>query len=356
MSHSPTPLDEPTPTEQAFPLPGGYAHAVSLGFDCRVAQQFAAHGLRAAAYPFDWVITPFPALFALLDGGFDDLLNPDHLEAVPDGVKDVRYGIEFRHDHPPGPDFLAANDRVRAKYLTRSRRLLDVLEGDGPVLLVRDGLSRGEAVALTGLLARRFPRLRYNLLAFHEVPFGAAGPGAAAGPDWGLSGVWNFRVAPAARGLGHPWGLAQSYAQVFYHLGLSRVPASHRQFLFSPFIFAAEVAPPPMPPLPACGGAVVPVAVTNASPIDWPVSGHPYEVQLGYHWLRHDGSMEQFEGKRTPLPHALGANCRAVVQAAVEAPARPGRYALLWDLVVDQVAWFSQRGQRCQAVWVEVVG
>lgn len=85
----------------------------------------------------------------------------------------------------------------------------------------------------------------------------------------------------------------------------------------------------------------VPVKVTNTgrSMLD-PAASPPF--LLSYHWLALDDErVVEFEGLRTPFPAAVAPGQTIAVQARVKAPNVPGRYRLLWDVVLEQRLWFS---------------
>jgi hypothetical protein len=90
----------------------------------------------------------------------------------------------------------------------------------------------------------------------------------------------------------------------------------------------------------AGAGQDVPVRLTNraASALD---SSFPYRTQLGYRWLRDDGSAESEDTVRTPLPRALGPGETCAGTMRVVAPRAPGRYVLRLSVVQEGVAWFD---------------
>lgn len=90
-------------------------------------------------------------------------------------------------------------------------------------------------------------------------------------------------------------------------------------------------------------GAVVsiPVKLTNTGRSTWdPAAAAP--LLLSYHWLAPDGErVVDFEGWRTPFPDAVAPGATIAVDARVKAPGVPGRYRLLWDVVLERRLWFS---------------
>ncbi|HXX70215.1 MAG TPA: hypothetical protein VEK07_23750 [Polyangiaceae bacterium] len=89
----------------------------------------------------------------------------------------------------------------------------------------------------------------------------------------------------------------------------------------------------------------VPVTVYNTGSLGWVRSGDR-SVQLSYHWKRLEGptTLRDFEGIRTELPADVPPGGALDVLARVKAPAAEGAYQLQWDLVVEGITWFSQRG------------
>ncbi len=88
----------------------------------------------------------------------------------------------------------------------------------------------------------------------------------------------------------------------------------------------------------------VPVRITNLGELPWLAAG-PEPVRLSYHWLdAAAANILYFEGDRTALAGDVAPGASQAVQAYVLAPDQPGDYVLGWDLLQDQVAWFSTRG------------
>jgi SAM-dependent methyltransferase len=87
--------------------------------------------------------------------------------------------------------------------------------------------------------------------------------------------------------------------------------------------------------------------VKNVGDQTWRCDGW-YRVALSYHWRR---GGEVIEGLRTPLPADVHPGEQAVLQCTVMAPAEPGDYRLAFDLVRENVGWFSDHGS--SAVTIE---
>ena len=114
--------------------------------------------------------------------------------------------------------------------------------------------------------------------------------------------------------------------------------------------YRAAIAPAGGPPdrLPARlapdAAAAELVTVANRGTLAWR-HAPPWPVALSYHWVDADtGRLIERDGLRTPLPADLPAGASVTLRAAVRTPARPGRYLLWWDLVQEDITWFSARG------------
>jgi hypothetical protein len=102
--------------------------------------------------------------------------------------------------------------------------------------------------------------------------------------------------------------------------------------------------------------AAISVMVHNGGALTWPHEGNN-PVQLSYHWERRDatGTRLVLDGRRTRLPRDVPPDATVSLLAAVRVPSRPGRYRLRWDMVCEDVTWFSQRGNPTADQVVDVV-
>jgi hypothetical protein len=98
------------------------------------------------------------------------------------------------------------------------------------------------------------------------------------------------------------------------------------------------------------------VRLRNTGQLGWAHDG-PSPVLLSYHWETADTDAPRVgrDGKRTPLPADVAPGGELRVDGAVETPDEPGRYRLRWDLVREQMTWFSERGNDTGDQIVEVV-
>ncbi|HEY4722962.1 MAG TPA: hypothetical protein VII92_14010, partial [Anaerolineae bacterium] len=92
------------------------------------------------------------------------------------------------------------------------------------------------------------------------------------------------------------------------------------------------------------------VVVTNTSVRTWPASG-TRPVNVSYHWI--DPATQHvliLDGERTALPRDLAPGEALSLPALVHTPLLTGTYVLQWDLVQEDVTWFSQRGNPIASV------
>lgn len=69
-------------------------------------------------------------------------------------------------------------------------------------------------------------------------------------------------------------------------------------------------------------------------------------LSLSYHWVDsvNPSRFVEWNGKRTPVPHAVSPGAVEQVEMDVLPPASLGRYELQIDLVRENVAWFASKG------------
>jgi hypothetical protein len=103
------------------------------------------------------------------------------------------------------------------------------------------------------------------------------------------------------------------------------------------------------------------VKVTNHGFLIWPsVASDPsHPVRMSYHWIDANGKVVTHDGLRTELPHELGMGESLLMRVSILAPAVPGTYTLVLDLVREHVTWFANRGSpplKISAVVVQRAG
>jgi len=93
--------------------------------------------------------------------------------------------------------------------------------------------------------------------------------------------------------------------------------------------------------------ASVLVKVRNASGGVWLARDSPdgtHQVTLGNKWLDESGRILINDDGRTPLPQDLAPGGELELELQIRAPATPGKYLLMLDLVQEHVAWFFEKG------------
>lgn len=119
-------------------------------------------------------------------------------------------------------------------------------------------------------------------------------------------------------------------------------------------------------------GASVPVevALKNGSTSGWPsgagTSGQLYTVRLTHRWLTpvakgraKDAKAEpavvtDYGDHRVELPRAVGPGESITLTDTLQAPAKPGRYLVQFELVHEGVTWFADKGAAKKLVPVTV--
>lgn len=185
---------------------------VSLGYNCIAADQLQRSQIRAYAYPFDWVITPWESLYKALNNWFKDFLLRENL--MPHGrhlVMDRLYNIDYWHDfdwqylgdfsfetmhnfldkqgnrYPQGIDKLLDIyfPEVKEKYNRRVDRFKALSQHNDPVLFLRVfEVTREQAIMLRNILVARFPRMKFVLVVVNNTEDFKV--------DWGVKRIKNF--------------------------------------------------------------------------------------------------------------------------------------------------------------------
>ncbi|MFL5732968.1 MAG: O-antigen ligase family protein [Chloroflexia bacterium] len=114
--------------------------------------------------------------------------------------------------------------------------------------------------------------------------------------------------------------------------------------------------PGPVPALAAGEWVTMPVTVRNDGPMIWRADGS-VSMHLSYHWLSEDKKqIVYFDGARTRLPRDVGPGETVDLQAALVAPPEAGTYYLQWDMVQENVIWFSAKSSADNEPTRQMVG
>jgi hypothetical protein len=89
----------------------------------------------------------------------------------------------------------------------------------------------------------------------------------------------------------------------------------------------------------------IPITLRNTGTVVWPRAGDR-PTRLAYHWepLERPATLADYEGVRTELPIDVPPGGALGLLARARGPASVGAYRLRWDLVQEDVTWFSDRG------------
>jgi hypothetical protein len=99
----------------------------------------------------------------------------------------------------------------------------------------------------------------------------------------------------------------------------------------------------------------VPVTITNTSPRPW-VSGANQPFLLSYHLYKADGTLVTYDGARTLLDDTVSPGEQISVNAFLFAPSAPGEYLVAWDMLQEQVSWFSWKENNPYTMTLTVAG
>ncbi len=115
-----------------------YKHFISLGCFCGVAMELERLGLRDASYPFDWLISEYSGVCALIKNNFEDFLNYDFLSQFKNNRNryyNEKYKISFFHDFSQYISLEEQLDSVKSKYYRRILRFYNAVSE--PTLFIR---------------------------------------------------------------------------------------------------------------------------------------------------------------------------------------------------------------------------
>jgi len=101
--------------------------------------------------------------------------------------------------------------------------------------------------------------------------------------------------------------------------------------------------------------ARIQLTVANSGRVKWHALGRQ-SVRVSYHWLDQSGQdILIWNGARSQLPSDVEPGGVQELVAWILPPAAPGRYKIQWDMVQEDVAWFSSLGSPVAEADVEVL-
>lgn len=119
-----------------------------------------------------------------------------------------------------------------------------------------------------------------------------------------------------------------------------------RDDFFAGFYDAVVTAPVSLPPARPGEVVTIPVSIENRSEVAWASTGS-LPIFLSYHLHRLRGNDvvgAVFDNPRTALPGFVLPGAALRIDLPVEAPAEPGDYRVVVDLVQESRTWFLDRG------------
>lgn len=158
---------------------------VSLGCNCWQAQALRskAHGLRDAAFPFDWLLTfNNDLVIKCLDEKFKHFCDASQLRRYgKTHVENIYYNFQFTHDwayrdEKDSPQrYKEQLEFIKNKYTRRINRFDSIRDFKGKVFFVRclqvdpkykgeNGWNAQNAINLNNALRRYFPDLNFTLV------------------------------------------------------------------------------------------------------------------------------------------------------------------------------------------------
>jgi hypothetical protein len=212
--------------------------------------------------------------------------------------------------------------------------------------------------------SRRWPRLETRLLFLALAVIGAgisatftrAGLIAMALAIAVVAAIRVSRVTRREAGLGTLTALSMALMVVVFVAHSPEAIATRLRTEGSEAWYGARYEVPKMLSLSTGRTHRVPVILTNTGRLTWESASEP-AFALSYHWLRADtDAVVTFEGQRTPFRNAVPPQSRVAIEANVIAPAEPGAYTLVWDVVHEARAWLSTEGVAAPRTHVTVSG
>lgn len=186
---------------------------VALGADCKASWQIRAQTLHTSFYPFHWVTIHNPwHVTTLVKTRFDKFLLKEDMTVQPYKgmfwMWNKRWDMGMPHHFKP-EDWEEKFDGAVAQMERRVKRFYAVLEGDQPVLFIRQYATMEWATDFVDYIASEYPRLFFKLALVQNRPH----------QEWADGG----RIAVFAVDEGEQWvGDIESWGRVFSYYGLRR--------------------------------------------------------------------------------------------------------------------------------------
>lgn len=149
---------------------------ISLGHSC-VPAFYIRKWLRKQpeAYFFDWLVTPPPALLAIIRSGLMTLFEQQKF-AISEAPKPssiyvpvihTQLKVLFYHDFKKTRGLVDFTP-VRNKYSFLAERWNKLMNSDNRILFIRHHINKEECIALKQVLCGAYPKLDFEILAINE--------------------------------------------------------------------------------------------------------------------------------------------------------------------------------------------
>lgn len=187
--------------------------AISLGYCCVPGLCLRHHHIRTQAYPFDWVITDFSALYKAFETDYENFFLRENLMIHPEQtnwVLDTYTNMIYAHDFPTQQsvnyydlynlddlgapvgtvvdNFLDYYDLIHDKYLRRWNRLKEALNSSNRVLLIRYRATQEEAILLRDLIRLKHPHANFDLVIINDE--------ISKHDNWNELNIENYYISP----------------------------------------------------------------------------------------------------------------------------------------------------------------
>jgi hypothetical protein len=122
-----------------------FAHIISLGADCDVALQLRRVGWLKTPSVFDWLVTPWDSMMAVLEDGGARLARKTYPCHDGRGAACADYHLMYWHEFPRDAQFLvqvteSQTEQARLKLTHKMARMQAACEEAKPVLFIRSGI------------------------------------------------------------------------------------------------------------------------------------------------------------------------------------------------------------------------
>lgn len=185
--------------------------AISLGHNCHAASFLRTYNIRPFAFPFDWCLTPYQALYNFIENDFKDYYKKENLvpgsmanysedqknflikfnyfkiSESPTWVLDKASGMIFNHDFSNNQlsTIYQEYEIQYAKYVRRIKRFYEIINSGKHIYFVRYwDINKADAIKLYELLKNKFPFISFTLIVIDNS--------SESKEDWNITGIKNF--------------------------------------------------------------------------------------------------------------------------------------------------------------------